>query len=185
MVVPCAGVQSIGKVLEDYARNTLPIILYALSQDSVTPEQVLDLQKVQEVLPYPVCFVRMSPVSSAGDSGSLDRGSLQKQLVSLGLLSSVSGNCACGAPSQTQGGAGRAQNVLGDSLDRLHRLLVPFARQVLTGQQVEAANRLNALHCRCLDLFINQVRMGTNNIPLSHTCNIKGQIIYPRGTPVT
>ncbi|XP_072522197.1 dual serine/threonine and tyrosine protein kinase isoform X2 [Salminus brasiliensis] len=153
MVVPCAGVQPIEQVLAECTRNTLPIILYALSQDSVTPEQAAALHKVHEALPYPVCFVRVSP---PGDSGTTDRGSLHKQLAALSLLSSSSGNCACGAPSQTHGTAGKPQSVLGESLERLHRLLVPFARQVLTGQQVEAANRLNALHCRCLDLFINQ-----------------------------
>uniref|UniRef100_A0AAR2JR90 Dual serine/threonine and tyrosine protein kinase n=1 Tax=Pygocentrus nattereri TaxID=42514 RepID=A0AAR2JR90_PYGNA len=156
MVVPCAGVQPIEDVLEDCTRNTLPIILYAVSQDSVTPEQVAALEKVHKVLPYPVCFVRVPGASPAGDSGSPDRGSLQKQLASLGLLSSVAGNCSCGAPSQTHGAAGKQQSVLGENMERLHRLLVPFARQVLTSQQVEAANRLNALHCRCLDLFINQ-----------------------------
>ncbi|KAL6464196.1 hypothetical protein MHYP_G00265130 [Metynnis hypsauchen] len=156
MVVPCAGVQPIEDVLEDCTRNTLPIILYAISQDSVTPEQVAVLEKVHKVLPYPVCFVRVPGASPAGDPGSPERGSLQKQLASLGLLSSVAGNCSCGAPSQTHGAAGKQQSVLGENMERLHRLLVPFARQVLTSQQVEAANRLNALHCRCLDLFINQ-----------------------------
>lgn len=52
----------------------------------------------------------------------------------------------------------KPQSVLGETFERLHRLLVPFARQVLQNQQVEAASLLNGLHCRCLDLFINQVR---------------------------
>ncbi|XP_076857191.1 dual serine/threonine and tyrosine protein kinase [Brachyhypopomus gauderio] len=154
VVVPCAGVQTITQALEDCLRDTIPIILYALSQDSVTPEQAASLHKVQELLPYPVCFIRVSGTSPPGEPGepgrSASHASLLKQLISLGLLSSVAGNCSCGAPSQAHG------SVLGETTDRLHRLLGPFARQVLTDQQVEAARRLYALHCFYLDRFINQ-----------------------------
>ncbi|TTV75072.1 Dual serine/threonine and tyrosine protein kinase [Bagarius yarrelli] len=82
---------------------------------------------------------------------------LQRQLFSLGLLPDGPGNCSCGAPCQTpHGSSGKPHSVLGESSERLHRLLVHFSRQVLTSQLVEAANRLNALHCSYLDLFINQ-----------------------------
>ncbi|XP_066528110.1 dual serine/threonine and tyrosine protein kinase [Hoplias malabaricus] len=143
VVVPCAGVQPIEQVLSDCVQNTLPLILYAVSGDTIPIDQLGVLQQVGAALPFPVGFVR---VSSQGDSALL-----QKQLVSHGLLSTISGNCSCGAPS-----AGKPQSILGESLERLHRVLVPFARQLLTSQQVEAATRLNTLHCHCLDLFINQ-----------------------------
>lgn len=160
MVVPCAGVQPITEALEDCMQNTIPIILYALSQDSVSPDQAAELLKVRDLLPFPVCFVRVPGIPAP----QAESGALQKQLFSLGLLPDGPGNCSCGAPSQApHGSSGKPHNVLGESVERLHRLLVHFTRQVFTSQLVEAANRLNALHCSCLDLFINQV--GTRAEP--------------------
>ncbi|XP_053083091.1 dual serine/threonine and tyrosine protein kinase [Pangasianodon hypophthalmus] len=155
MVVPCAGVQPIKEALEDCMQNTIPIILYALNQDSVSPDQTAELLKVRDLLPFPICFVRVPSIPSIPAS-QVESGALQKQLLSLGLLPDGQGNCSCGAPSQTHGSSGKPHSVLGENLDRLHRLLVHFTRQVFTSQLVEAANRLNALHCTCLDLFINQ-----------------------------
>lgn len=163
VVVPCAGVQPITEALEDCMQNTIPIILYAVSQDSISADQKADLLKIRDLLPFPICFVRVPSAPSAPASRG-ELGALQKQLLSLGLLPDGQGNCSCGAPSQTlHGSSGKPPSVLGESLDRLHRLLVHFIRQVFTSQLVEAANRLNALHCSYLDLFINQVgrRRGT------------------------
>lgn len=173
MVVPCPSVQPIEEALEDCTRNVIPIILYAINQDSLTNEQVADLRKVKEMLCFPICFVRI-PDTIPGTSPAPDRRAekekerererererektpLHKQLLSLGFLTSPAGNCSCGAPSQVSAPGAKPQSMLGESFERLHRLLVPFARQVLQNQQVEAANLLNGLHCRCLDLFINQ-----------------------------
>ncbi|XP_033821908.1 dual serine/threonine and tyrosine protein kinase [Periophthalmus magnuspinnatus] len=165
MVVPCPNVQPIEEALEDYTRGVIPILLYAINQDTLSTEQVCELRKVKEMLLYPLCFIRV-PDSSTAVSPDLghrpekdkdkEKSSLHKQLLSLGLLSGSAGNCSCGAPSQTPAPGAKPQSMLGEGFDRLHRLLVPFARQVLQNQQVEAANMLNGLHCRCLDLFINQ-----------------------------
>uniref|UniRef100_A0A8C8DCG5 Dual serine/threonine and tyrosine protein kinase n=1 Tax=Oncorhynchus tshawytscha TaxID=74940 RepID=A0A8C8DCG5_ONCTS len=159
MVVPCPSVQPIEEALEDCTRNTVPIMLYALNQDTLTAEQVAELRKVKEMLLFPICFVRIPatpPEASPEPSRHLERSPLYKQLLSLGFLSTPVGNCSCGAPSQTPSPAVKPQSVLGETFERLHRLLVTFARQVLHNQQVEVANLLNGVHCRCLDLFINQ-----------------------------
>lgn len=167
MVVPCQSVQPIEEVLEDCTRNVIPVILYAINQDSLSQEQVAELWKVKEMLAFPICFVRIPDITPAASPEPSRRGekekdreksALHKQLLSLGFLNSQTGNCSCGAPSQMPNPGAKPQSVLGESFDRLHRLLVPFTRQVLQNQQVEAANLLNGLHCRCLDLFINQVR---------------------------
>lgn len=158
MIPPCRNVQRIEDVLEDCKPSILPIILYAVNKEALSPEQVSDLQKVRECLSLPVCFVRIpsEPVPPEPPrSGDTDRSPLYKHLLSLELIGSSTGNCACGAPAQTPGG--KMQGILGESLERLHRVLVPFTRQVLQNQQAEAANLLNGVHCRCLDLFINQV----------------------------
>ncbi|XP_070705574.1 dual serine/threonine and tyrosine protein kinase [Pempheris klunzingeri] len=161
MVVPCPSVQPIEEALEDCARNVTPIILYAINQDSLSTEQVAELWKVKEMLFFPIFFVRMpdtTPAASSdpGQRPEREKTALHKQLLSLGFLSSPTGNCSCGAPTQMPNPGAKPQSMLGEAFERLHRLLVPFARQVLQNQQVEAANLLNGLHCRCLDLFINQ-----------------------------
>ncbi|XP_061730198.1 dual serine/threonine and tyrosine protein kinase [Nerophis ophidion] len=165
MVVPCASVQPIEEALDDFTRNVIPIVLYAIKEDSLNAEQVAELWKVKEMLPYSICFVRIpntmptaSPEPSRRGEKEKERekSPLHKQLLSLGLLSTPMGNCSCGAPTQMPTPGAKPQSMLGEAFDRLHRLLVPFTRQVLQNQQVEAANLLNGLHCRCLDLFINQ-----------------------------
>lgn len=169
MVVPCQSVQPVEEVLEDCTRNVIPIILYAINRDSLSTNQVADLWKVKEILSFPICFVRLPDVSGASiEQGQRvekekerDKSHLQKQLLSLGFLNGPTGNCSCGAPTQMPTPGAKPQSVLGEAFEKLHRLLVPFARQVLQNQQVEAASLLNGLHCRCLDLFINQVSEGS------------------------
>ncbi|KAK7916673.1 hypothetical protein WMY93_012434 [Mugilogobius chulae] len=167
MVVPCPNVQPIEEALEDYTSGVIPILLYAINQDTLNTDQVCELRKVKEMLPYPVCFIRVPDTSTTASpepghrsdrdkDKDKEKSPLHKQLLSLGLLSGSTGNCSCGAPSQTPAPGAKPQSMLGEGFERLHRLLVPFTRQVLQNQQVEAANMLNGLHCRCLDLFINQ-----------------------------
>lgn len=163
MVVPCPSVQPIEEALEDCTRNVIPVILYAINQDSLSSEQVAQLWKVKEMLSFPICFVRLPdsvPAASpeCGRHTEKEKSPLHKQLLSLGFLNSSTGNCSCGTPTQMPTPGSKPQSMLGESFERPHRLLVPFARQVLQNQQVEAASLLNGLHCRCLDLFINQVR---------------------------
>ena len=169
MVVPCPSVQPIEEALEDCTRSVIPIILYAINQDSLTTEQVAELWKVKELLSFPICFIRIPHTIPAASpepgrhaekekEKEREKSALHKQLLSLGFLSSPSGNCTCGAPTQVSTPGAKPQSTLGEAFERLHRLVVPFTRQVLQNQQVEAATLLNGLHCRCLDLFINQVR---------------------------
>lgn len=169
MVAPCRSVQPLEEALEDCTRSVIPVILYAVNHDSLTTDQVAELHRVKEILPFPICFIRMPGATTAASpepgrrlekerERERERSSLHKQLLLLGLLSGPTGNCSCGAPVQTPAPGAKPQSVLGESFERLHRLMVPFAKQVLQNQQVEAATLLNGLHCRCLDLFINQVR---------------------------
>lgn len=165
MVVPCPSVQPMEEALEDCARGVIPVILYAVNQDALSSAQVAELWKVKEILSFPICYVRLPDASAAspeaGQRSEKDRSKLQKQLLAHGLLSSPTGNCSCGAPTQTAAPGAKPQSVVGENFEKLHRILVPFTRQVLQNQQVEAATLLNGLHCRCLDLFINQVRPPT------------------------
>ncbi|KAM9409200.1 dual serine/threonine and tyrosine protein kinase [Pholidichthys leucotaenia] len=163
MVAPCASVQPIEETLEDCTHNVIPIILYAINQDSLSSEQVAELWKVKKMLSFPICFIRIpvsippaSPETGRRTEKEKEKSALHKQLLSLGFLNSQTGNCSCGVPTHMSTPGAKPQSMLGESLDRLHRLLVPFVRHVLQNQQVEAASLLNGLHCRCLDLFINQ-----------------------------
>uniref|UniRef100_A0A8C6T920 Dual serine/threonine and tyrosine protein kinase n=1 Tax=Neogobius melanostomus TaxID=47308 RepID=A0A8C6T920_9GOBI len=105
MVVPCSNVQPIEEALEDYIHGVIPIILYAINQDILSTEQVCELRKVKEMLPYPVCFDR-----------DKEKTILHKQLLSLGLLHGTTGNCSCGAPSQTPAPGAKPQSMLGEDL---------------------------------------------------------------------
>ncbi|KAM6946872.1 dual serine/threonine and tyrosine protein kinase [Lycodopsis pacificus] len=167
MVVPCPSVQPIAEALADCTRTVIPIILYAVNQDSLSTDHVAELWKVKEMLSFPICFIRIPDTMPAASpepgrhaerekERDREKSALHKQLLSLGFLSSPVGNCSCGAPTQTPTPGAKPQSVLGEAFERLHRLLVPFTRQVLQNQQVEAANLLNGVHCRCLDIFINQ-----------------------------
>lgn len=176
-MAPCRSVQPLEEALEDCTRNVVPVILYAINRDTLSKDQVAELCKVKEILPFPICFVRIpdgTPAASPEPGRRVEKekerekSNLQKQLLSLGLLGGPTGNCTCGAPIQTPAPGAKPQSVLGESFERLHRLLVPFAKQVLQNQQVEATSLLNGLHCRCLDLFINQVR-EFNGPSLLHT----------------
>ncbi|KAL6112152.1 dstyk [Pungitius sinensis] len=167
MVVPCHGVQPIEEAVADCTRTVIPILLYAINQDSLSTDHVADLRKVKEMLSFPICFIRIPdtmPAASPEPGRRVERekerdrekSALFKQLLSLGFLSNPVGNCSCGAPTQTPAPGAKPLSVLVEVFERLHRLLVPFTRQVLQNQQVEAANLLNGVHCRCLDIFINQ-----------------------------
>lgn len=170
MVAPCRSVQPLEAALEDCSRSVVPVILYAINHDSLTSDQAAELHRVKDILPFPICFIRTPGATATAASPEpgrrlekdrdrdRERSNLHKQLLLLGLLSGPTGNCSCGAPVQSPAPGAKPQSVLGESLERIHRLLVPFAKQVLQNQQVEAATLLNGLHCRCLDLFINQVR---------------------------
>ncbi|KAF3856350.1 hypothetical protein F7725_017073 [Dissostichus mawsoni] len=149
MVVPCPSVQPIEEVLEDFTRGVVPIILYAINQDSLSTEQWQSSGR-SKTSPEP------GRRGEKEKEKEREKSALHKQLLSLGFLCGPTANCPCGAPTQTPAPGAKPQSVLGEAFERLHRLLVPFARLVLQNQQVEAANLLNGVHCRCLDLFINQ-----------------------------
>uniref|UniRef100_A0A665TXP6 Dual serine/threonine and tyrosine protein kinase n=1 Tax=Echeneis naucrates TaxID=173247 RepID=A0A665TXP6_ECHNA len=144
MVVPCPSVQPIGEALEDCTRNVVPIILYAINQDSLSTEQVAELWKVKELLPFPICFVRMpntmpatSPEPSRRVEKEKDREKsvLHKQLLSLGFLTNPAGNCSCGNPTQGPAPGAKPQSMLGEAFERLHRLLDLFINQAFDMQR--------------------------------------------------
>ncbi|KAM8915164.1 dual serine/threonine and tyrosine protein kinase isoform 1-T2 [Spinachia spinachia] len=167
MVVPCQSVQPIEEALADCTRAVIPILLYAINQDSLSADHVAELRKVKEMLSFPICYIRIPDAMPAASpepgrraerekERDREKSALFKQLLALGFLSNPVGNCSCGAPAQTSTPGAKPPSVLVEVFERLHRLLVPFTRQVLQNQQVEAATLLNGVHCRCLDIFINQ-----------------------------
>ncbi|XP_065794313.1 dual serine/threonine and tyrosine protein kinase isoform X4 [Muntiacus reevesi] len=78
-----------------------------------------------------------------------ERSPLHRQLTDLGYLSSS--RCNCVAPGQDT----KAQSMLVEHGGKL-RHLNTFSHQVLQARLVDAAKALNLVHCRCLDIFINQ-----------------------------
>lgn len=168
LVVPCPEVQLVEEALEDCFRNIVPILVYAISEETLTQPQLDDIQRVKDNIAFPVCFVKVPSISQPGQDSSLEptcktgraaereKSALYQQLASDGFLGNGPGNCSCGAPPQQQAPAAKPQSSLCEAFEKLPRLLAPFAKQVLQNQQVEAATKLNMVHCRCLDIFINQ-----------------------------
>ncbi|XP_041092002.1 dual serine/threonine and tyrosine protein kinase-like isoform X3 [Polyodon spathula] len=168
LVVPCPEVQLVEEALEDCFRNIVPVLVYAISEETLTQPQLDDIQRVKDNITFPVCFVKVPSISQPGQDSSLEptcktgratereKSALYQQLASDGFLGNGPGNCSCGAPPQQQAPAAKPQSSLCEAFEKLPRLLAPFAKQVLQNQQVEAATKLNMVHCRCLDIFINQ-----------------------------
>ncbi|MBN3285956.1 DUSTY kinase, partial [Polyodon spathula] len=168
LVVPCPEVQLVEEALEDCFRNIVPVLVYAISEETLTQPQLDDIQRVKDNIMFPVCFVKVPSISQPGQDCSLEptcktgraaereKSALYQQLASDGFLGNGPGNCSCGAPPQQQAPAAKPQSSLCEAFEKLPRLLAPFAKQVLQNQQVEAATKLNMVHCRCLDIFINQ-----------------------------
>ncbi|XP_020652969.2 dual serine/threonine and tyrosine protein kinase isoform X2 [Pogona vitticeps] len=151
VVAPCRGFQSAEVTLEEHMNNVLPVITFAISETELSALDVNELQAIKEKVSLPVFFFKVPDLGV--DLGALqnanEKSSLYQQLLDLDYLST--NHCSCGAPSSDA----KAQSMLVEQSDKI-RLLSTFARQVLQKHLVDAATILNIVHCRCLDLFINQ-----------------------------
>ncbi|XP_038604695.1 dual serine/threonine and tyrosine protein kinase [Tachyglossus aculeatus] len=149
VVAPCRGFQPAADTLGEFVSGggVLPVVAYALSADALSDGDERELREIRERFSGPVFFFRVprpgperipTPRRTAPD-----RSPLHRQLVDLDYLSGGGGPAA------------KAQSVLVEQSEKL-RLLSPFCQQVLQAHLVEAATGLNSVHCRCLDIFINQ-----------------------------
>ncbi|NWI84942.1 DUSTY kinase, partial [Pitta sordida] len=143
VVAPCRGLQSAEATLGELAEQVLPVVTFALSEVQLSPSDERELRRLRERFSLPIFFFRVP-----GAGGELisprktdsEKSSLYQQLLALQYLSP---------------GPEDAQSVLVEQPEKL-RLLSTFSRQVLQKHLVEVATSLNELHCRCLNLFINQ-----------------------------
>ncbi|NXK34414.1 DUSTY kinase, partial [Piprites chloris] len=148
VVAPCRGFQPAEDTLGEFVNQVLPVVTFAISEAQLSPSDQTELRAIKEKFSLPIFFFR---VPEAG--GELisprrtdsEKSSLHCQLLDLQYLSST--RCSCGDTG--------AQSMLVEQLEKL-RLLSTFSRQVLQKHLVEAATSLNELHCRCLNIFINQ-----------------------------
>ncbi|NXY12123.1 DUSTY kinase, partial [Pteruthius melanotis] len=149
VVVPCRTFQAAEATLAEFVDRVLPVVTFAISEPQLSPSDQTELRQIKEKFSLPIFFFR-----AAEPGGELispkkpdkDKSSLYFQLLDLEYLS-PSGPCGCGAAG--------SQSMLVEQLEKL-RLLSTFSRQVLQKHLVEAATRLSEVHCRCLDIFINQ-----------------------------
>ncbi|NWQ59511.1 DUSTY kinase, partial [Neopipo cinnamomea] len=148
VVAPCRGFQPAEDTLGEFVNQVLPVVTFAISEAQLSPSDQTELRTIKEKFSLPIFFFRVpeagaeliSPRKADGDKSSL-----HCQLLDLQYLSS--NRCGCGDAG--------AQSMLVEQLEKL-RLLSTFSRQVLQKHLVEAATSLNELHCRCLNIFINQ-----------------------------
>ncbi|XP_053249270.1 dual serine/threonine and tyrosine protein kinase isoform X3 [Podarcis raffonei] len=152
VVAPCQGFQSAEVTLGEYVNHFLPVITFAISEAELSTLDVNELQEIKEKFSLPVFFFKVPNLGAeliSPQNAENEKSSLYRQLLDLGYLST--NHCSCGAPSSDA----KAQSMLVEQSDKI-RLLSTFSRQVLQQRLVDAATVLNLVHCRCLDIFINQ-----------------------------
>ncbi|CAI9179119.1 unnamed protein product [Rangifer tarandus platyrhynchus] len=154
VVAPCQGLRPTVDVLGDLVNDFLPVITYALHKDELSERDEQELQEIRKYFSFPIFFFKVpKPGSEIIDSSTerteSERSPLHRQLTDLGYLSSS--RCNCAAPGQDT----KAQSMLVEHSEKL-RHLNTFSHQVLQTRLVDAAKALNLVHCRCLDIFINQ-----------------------------
>nr|XP_058913549.1 dual serine/threonine and tyrosine protein kinase isoform X4 [Kogia breviceps] len=154
VVAPCQGLRPTVDVLGDLVNDFLPVITYALHKDELSEREEQELQEIRKYFSFPIFFFKVPKLGSELISSSTrrmenERSPLHRQLTDLGYLSSS--HCNCGTPSQDT----KAQSMLVEQSEKL-RHLNTFSHQVLQTHLVDAAKALNLVHCRCLDIFINQ-----------------------------
>ncbi|CAM4663930.1 unnamed protein product [Lepidochelys olivacea] len=152
VVAPCRGFQSAEVTLGEYVNHVLPVVTFAISETKLSASDENELREIQEKFSLPVFFCKV-PESEAElispKKAENEKSSLFCQLMDLDYLST--NHCSCGAPSSDA----KAQSMLVEQLEKF-RLLSTFSRQVLQKHLVDVATILNLVHCRCLDIFINQ-----------------------------
>ncbi|XP_048409146.1 dual serine/threonine and tyrosine protein kinase isoform X2 [Stegostoma tigrinum] len=161
LVLPCHETGAEGGKFDDCWRHSLPIIVYAISEDRFTASEESELQQMREHS-LPVFFIKvpkhLSVLHPDGHSGldkdlpvknsksEKEKSYLYRQLAKLDFLSpSTGGHSTCS----------KAQSVLVEHFEKFRQLGI-FAKQVVQMHLVDAATVLNGVHCRCLDIFINQ-----------------------------
>ncbi|VFV26277.1 dual serine threonine and tyrosine [Lynx pardinus] len=154
VVAPCQGLRPAVDVLGDLVNDFLPVITYALHKDELSERDERELQEIRKYFSFPVFFFKVPKLGSEIIASSTrrlenERSPLHHQLIGLGYLSSS--HCNCGAPGQDT----KAQSMLVEQSEKL-RHLSTFSHQVLQTRLVDAAKALNLVHCRSLDIFINQ-----------------------------
>ncbi|NWV09166.1 DUSTY kinase, partial [Ptilonorhynchus violaceus] len=140
VVAPCRGSQPAEATLAEFVDRVLPVVAFAISEAQLSAADQTELREIRDRFSLPIFFFR---VPEPGDEPTppkkpdKEKSPLQRQLLELDYLS--------------PGG----QSVLAEQPEKL-RLLSSFSRQLLQKHLVEAATRLNEVHCRCLNIFINQ-----------------------------
>ncbi|XP_040975533.1 dual serine/threonine and tyrosine protein kinase isoform X2 [Harpia harpyja] len=152
VVAPCRGFQSAEATLGEYVNQVLPVVIFAISEAELSSSDENELREIKEKFSLPIFFFKV-PESGVDlispQKTDNEKSSLYCQLMDLEYLST--NHCSCGAP----GPDADAQSMLVEQFEKL-RLLSTFSRQVLQKHLVEAATSLNEVHCRCLNIFINQ-----------------------------
>ncbi|XP_078098178.1 dual serine/threonine and tyrosine protein kinase isoform X1 [Mustelus asterias] len=161
LVLPCHETGAEGGKLDDCWRHSLPIIVYAISEERLADWEESELQGMREHA-LPVFFIKvpkhlssLHPDSHSGQDkepsvknskSEKEKSCLYRQLTKLDYLNPIVAGL-----SHTS----KAQSMLVEHFEKFRQIGV-FAKQVAQMHLVDAANVLNGVHCRCLDIFINQ-----------------------------
>uniref|UniRef100_A0A8C5TJ20 Dual serine/threonine and tyrosine protein kinase n=1 Tax=Malurus cyaneus samueli TaxID=2593467 RepID=A0A8C5TJ20_9PASS len=148
VVAPCRSFQPAEATLAELVPQVLPVVTFAISEPQLSPADQAELRQIKAKFSLPIFFLCSPDPELTAPKKPLpeEKSSLRSQLLELGYLSPSEPPCGCG---------GGARSSLAEQPDKL-RLLSVFCRQLLQEHLVEAATRLNELHCRCLNIFIDQ-----------------------------
>ncbi|XP_068125685.1 dual serine/threonine and tyrosine protein kinase isoform X2 [Hyperolius riggenbachi] len=149
VVSPCRGFQPVATTLEDYIDHVRAVVVFAVSENVLTPQDEEELTEIKTNYKLPVFFIRTNSKDKLICGSKGEPSALQEQLTELGYLKK--GVCSCGAA----GSGSPAPSILVEQFEKLRHLNV-FSRQVLQMHLVDAAMVLNMVHSRCLDVFINK-----------------------------
>ncbi|KAH0618872.1 hypothetical protein JD844_018395 [Phrynosoma platyrhinos] len=152
VVAPCREFQSAEVTLGEYINSVLPVITFAISEAELSALDMNELRGIKEKFALPVFFFKVPDLGVeliSPQNAENEKSSLYRQLLDLNYLST--NHCSCGAPTSDA----KTQSMLVEQSDKI-RLLSTFSKQVLQKHLVDAATILNIVHCRCLDIFINQ-----------------------------
>ncbi|XP_069798099.1 dual serine/threonine and tyrosine protein kinase [Narcine bancroftii] len=159
LVLPCHESQAEGGKLDDCLRRSITIIVYAISEDCLTEYEESELEDVKRKHALPIFFIKVPkqltgyhPESHSmpdkdhlvkGSKTDKEKSSLYCQLTKLEYLNPTGSHTS------------KVSSALVEHFDKIKQLGV-FAKQVVQMHLVDAATVLNGVHCRCLDIFINQ-----------------------------
>ncbi|KAJ3639900.1 hypothetical protein Zmor_003270 [Zophobas morio] len=172
MVPPDCHIDHLPEILNKYMSNTLPVIIYAVSEDILSDSNIQEIRKLKEIFNSPFLFVTVSNIEPSQSTDSLTESeqhlvernggqhylqqmqNLRDQLIRLGYLNDADN-------TKTDELIKRKSYCLDCSLyntlicdKQMNEDFVVFIHEVLKSSILKLAALLSEIHSQCLRRFI-------------------------------